>query len=89
MKMNKMKQNDIMKAIDKLRFHYVTIIDLFGRKERAKKIPSGYPLGIWVVIFLILSFVITEQISMIVIHDIKTDKPIVAPHQISILYSHF
>jgi len=41
MKMNKMKQNDIMKAVDKLRFHYVTIIDLFGRKERAKKIPSG------------------------------------------------
>ena len=38
--MNKMKQNDIMKAIDKLRFHYVTIIDLFGRKERAKKMKN-------------------------------------------------
>lgn len=45
MKMNKMKQNDIMKAIDKLRFHYVTIIDLFGRKERAKKSPADNRWG--------------------------------------------
>jgi len=45
MKMNKMKQNDIMKAVDKLRFHYVTIIDLFGRKERAKKSPADNRWG--------------------------------------------
>ena len=45
MKMNKMKQNDIMKAVDKLRFHYVTITDLFGRKERAKKNPQRITSG--------------------------------------------
>ena len=50
--MNKMKQNDIMKAIDKLRFHYVTIIDLFGRKERAKKSPADNRWGFFLPNFL-------------------------------------
>ena len=63
--MNKMKQNDIMKAIDKLRFHYVTIIDLFGRKERAKKSPAD---NRWGFVFRVNPFTISRMSFINALH---------------------